>query len=315
MSKILKFDETIIYDTIVIGAGPAAVSASIYAARKGLKTAMIGEDIGGQILDTNEIENIIGIPLTNGFDYAMELEKHMSEYEIYFYKGHRVKEIIDEGSLKKIITDDSKIVSTKTIIIATGAKWRQLGIPGEKEYTGKGVHYCSTCDGPFYRNKDVVIVGGGNSGVEAAIEISNIAKNVVLVEYMDELKADKVLQDRLSTLDNVRVYLSSAVTEILGNEYAEIAKLRNRNNSDEFELKMDGLFVEIGLTANTDIAKDLVNLNNFGEIIVDEMNMTSINGIFAAGDCTNTKHKQIIIAMGEGAKAALGVFEYLLKEY
>ncbi|NYV27339.1 FAD-dependent oxidoreductase [Streptobacillus felis] len=313
MSKILKFDETIIYDTIVIGAGPAAVSASIYAARKGLKTAMIGEDIGGQILDTNEIENIIGIPLTNGFDYAMELEKHMSEYEIYFYKGHRVKEIIDEGSLKKIITDDSKIVSTKTIIIATGAKWRQLGIPGEKEYTGKGVHYCSTCDGPFYRNKDVVIVGGGNSGVEAAIEISNIAKNVVLVEYMDELKADKVLQDRLSTLDNVRVYLSSAVTEILGNEYAEIAKLRNRNNSDEFELKMDGLFVEIGLTANTDIAKDLVNLNNFGEIIVDEMNMTSINGIFAAGDCTNTKHKQIIIAMGEGAKAALSAFEYIIK--
>ncbi|WP_067321503.1 FAD-dependent oxidoreductase [Streptobacillus felis] len=313
MSKILKFDETIIYDTIVIGAGPAAVSASIYAARKGLKTAMIGEDIGGQILDTNEIENIIGIPLTNGFDYAMELEKHMSEYEIYFYKGHRAKEIIDEGSLKKIITDDSKIVSTKTIIIATGAKWRQLGIPGEKEYTGKGVHYCSTCDGPFYRNKDVVIVGGGNSGVEAAIEISNIAKNVVLVEYMDELKADKVLQDRLSTLDNVRVYLSSAVTEILGNEYAEIAKLRNRNNSDEFELKMDGLFVEIGLTANTDIAKDLVNLNNFGEIIVDEMNMTSINGIFAAGDCTNTKHKQIIIAMGEGAKAALSAFEYIIK--
>ncbi|CAM3132282.1 FAD-dependent oxidoreductase [Streptobacillus felis] len=313
MSKILKFDETIIYDTIVIGAGPAAVSASIYAARKGLKTAMIGEDIGGQILDTNEIENIIGIPLTNGFDYAMELEKHMSEYEIYFYKGHRAKEIIDEGSLKKIITDDSKIVSTKTIIIATGAKWRQLGIPGEKEYTGKGVHYCSTCDGPFYRNKDVVIVGGGNSGVEAAIEISNIAKNVVLVEYMDELKADKVLQDRLSTLDNVRIYLSSAVTEILGNEYAEIAKLRNRNNSDEFELKMDGLFVEIGLTANTDIAKDLVNLNNFGEIIVDEMNMTSINGIFAAGDCTNTKHKQIIIAMGEGAKAALSAFEYIIK--
>ncbi|WP_156299494.1 FAD-dependent oxidoreductase [Streptobacillus canis] len=313
MSKILKFDETITYDTIVIGAGPSAVSASIYAVRKGLKTAMIGEDIGGQILDTNEIENIIGVPLTNGFDYAMELEKHLAEYEVYFYKGHRVKEIVDEGALKKVITDDNKAVLTKTIIIATGAKWRQLGIPGEKEYTGRGVHYCSTCDGPFYRNKDVVIVGGGNSGVEAAIEISNIAKNVVLVEYMDELKADKVLQDRLATLENVRVYLSSAVTEIVGNVYAEIAKLRNRNNSDEFELKMDGLFVEIGLSANSDLVKDLVETNKAGEIVIDEMNMTSVPGIFAAGDCTNTKHKQIIIAMGEGAKAALSTFEYVIK--
>ncbi|WP_066900889.1 FAD-dependent oxidoreductase [Streptobacillus notomytis] len=313
MSKILKFDETIIYDTIIVGAGPAAVSAAIYAVRKGLKTAMIGEDIGGQILDTNEIENIIGVPLTNGFDYATELEKHMAEYEVYFYKGHRVKEIINDNNLKKVITDDNKEVLTKTIIIATGAKWRQLGIPGEKEYTGRGVHYCSTCDGPFYRNKDVIIVGGGNSGVEATIEISNIAKSVVLVEYMDELKADKVLQDRLSTLENVKIYLSTAVTEIIGNDYAEAAKLRNRNNSDEFELKIDGLFVEIGLSANSDLVKDIVETNKAGEILIDEMNMTSIPGIFAAGDCTNTKHKQIIIAMGEGAKAALSAFEYVIK--
>ncbi|WP_064590709.1 FAD-dependent oxidoreductase [Streptobacillus moniliformis] len=313
MSKILKFDETIIYDTIIVGAGPAAVSAAIYAVRKGLKTAMIGEDIGGQILDTNEIENIIGVPLTNGFDYATELEKHMSEYEIYFYKGHRVKEIINDDKLKKIITDDNKEVLTKTIIISTGAKWRQLGIPGEKEYTGKGVHYCSTCDGPFYRNKDVIIVGGGNSGVEAAIEISHIAKSVVLVEYMDELKADKVLQDRLFTLENVKIYLSTGVTEIIGNEYAEISKLKNRHTSEEFELKMDGLFVEIGLSANSDLVKNIVETNKAGEILIDEMNMTSIPGIFAAGDCTNTKHKQIIIAMGEGAKAALSAFEYVIK--
>lgn len=312
MSKLLQFDPNVFYDTIVVGAGPAAVAASIYAVRKGLKTAMIGEYVGGQILDTNEIENIIGVPLTNGFEYAMNLEKHLKEYEVAFYKGYRVNEIRLDGNNKIVVTSDGKEVKTKTVIIATGAKWKQLDVEGEKEYTGKGVHYCSTCDGPFYRNKEVVIVGGGNSGVESAIYLSNLASKVTLVEYMDRLKADQILQDKLEEL-NVEVKLNTMVSKVEGNQYVEKIVLKDRINSKEIEKEVDGLFVEIGLMANTELVKDIVKLNKFNEIIVDEYNMTSVPGIFAAGDCTDVKHKQIIVAMGEGSKAALSVFEYILK--
>ncbi|WP_314010197.1 FAD-dependent oxidoreductase [Pseudostreptobacillus hongkongensis] len=313
MSNLVKLDVNTYYDITVIGAGPAAISAAVYSARKGLKTAMIGDLVGGQLLNTNDIENIIGIPLTDGFSFSQQLEKHLSEYEVAFHKGHNVKEIKVVDNEKIVLVDDDQEFKTKTIIIATGGKWRKLGIPGENEYSGKGVHYCATCDGPFYRNKEVAIVGGGNSGVEAAIDLSNIVKKVFLVEYLDELKADNVLIEKLATLSNVEVMTSSSVKEVKGNQFAESLYIENRKNNEKSDLNVDGIFVEIGTVANTDFVSGLVKRNEKNEIIIDSNNMTSVDGIFAAGDCTNTKFKQIIIAMGEGAKASLAAFEYIIK--
>ena len=313
MSNLVKLDVNTYYDITVIGAGPAAISAAVYSARKGLKTSMIGDLVGGQVLNTNDIENIIGIPLTDGFSFSQQLEKHLSEYEVAFHKGHNVKEIKVVDNEKIVLVDDGLEFKTKTIIIATGGKWRKLGIPGENEYSGKGVHYCATCDGPFYRNKEVAIVGGGNSGVEAAIDLSNIVKKVFLVEYLDELKADNVLIEKLATLSNVEVMTSSSIKEVKGNQFAESLYIENRKNNEKFDLNVDGIFVEIGTVANTDFVSGLVKRNEKNEIIIDSNNMTSVDGIFAAGDCTNTKFKQIIIAMGEGAKASLAAFEYIIK--
>ncbi|CAM3469357.1 FAD-dependent oxidoreductase [Pseudostreptobacillus hongkongensis] len=313
MSNLVKLDVNTYYDITVIGAGPAAISAAVYSARKGLKIAMIGDLVGGQLLNTNDIENIIGIPLTDGFSFSQQLEKHLSEYEVAFHKGHNVKEIKVVDNEKIVLVDDGQEFKTKTIIIATGGKWRKLGIPGENEYSGKGVHYCATCDGPFYRNKEVAIVGGGNSGVEAAIDLSNIVKKVFLVEYLDELKADNVLIEKLATLSNVEVMTSSSVKEVKGNQFAESLYIENRKNNEKSDLNVDGIFVEIGTVANTDFVSELVKRNEKNEIIIDSNNMTSVDGIFAAGDCTNTKFKQIIIAMGEGAKASLAAFEYIIK--
>ena len=313
MSNLVKLDVNTYYDITVIGAGPAAISAAVYSARKGLKTAMIGDLVGGQLLNTNDIENIIGIPLTDGFSFSQQLEKHLSEYEVAFHKGHNVKEIKVVDNEKIVLVDDGQEFKTKTIIIATGGKWRKLGIPGENEDSGKGVQYCATCDGPFYRNKEVAIVGGGNSGVEAAIDLSNIVKKVFLVEYLDELKADNVLIEKLATLSNVEVMTSSSIKEVKGNQFAESLYIENRKNNEKSDLIVDGIFVEIGTVANTDFVSGLVKRNEKNEIIIDSNNMTSVDGIFAAGDCTNTKFKQIIIAMGEGAKASLAAFEYIIK--
>ena len=199
--------------------------------------------------------------------------------------------------------------------MATGAKHRHLGIPGEEEFTGKGVHFCTTCDGPFYKGLDVTIVGGGNSGVEAALDMSGIAKSVTLIEFMPELKADRVLQDKLAERENITVHKNTATKEVKGTEFVEKIVYANRDTNEDVEVKMDGLFIEIGLSANTSVVEGVVERNKIGEIIIDENNMTSEKGIFAAGDCTTVKHKQIVIAVGEGAKAALSAFNYLLSEY
>lgn len=315
MSKLLKLDVNIKYDITVIGAGPAAVSAAIYGARKGLKVAMIGDLVGGQLINTNDIENIIGTPLTNGFDFSQSLEKHLNEYEIAFYKGHKVKKVIKESKDSVLILDDELEVKSKTVIVATGAIWKKLGIDGEDKYAGKGVHYCATCDGPFYRNKDVVIIGGGNSGVEAAIDLSNIAKNITLVEYSSTINADEVLRNKLNGLENVKILTSSAAQSITGNLFAEGLKILNRDSNVVEEIKTDGIFVEIGTVANTSFVSDILDINSNHEIKINSVNKTSVEGIFAAGDCTDTKYKQVIIAMGEGAKAALSAYEYLIKEY
>ena len=314
--KLVKIDENKLYDVTVVGSGPAAVSAAIYAARKGLNVAMVGVKIGGQVLDTNEIENIIGTVLTTGAKFAETLEKHLKEHEIAFKEGHLVKEIKEDGKDKILVTDDGKSYKTKTVIVATGAKPRSLNIPGEAEYVGKGVHYCSTCDGPFYKGLDVAVIGGGNSGVEAALDLSGIAKSVTLIEFMPELKADKVLQEKLAEQPNVKTILNSATVKVNGNEFVESIVYKSRETDEEKTLNVEGMFVEIGLSPRSEVVKDLVETNKIGEIVINpENNSTSAAGIFAAGDVTNIKHKQIIIAMGEGAKAALGAFDYLITKY
>ncbi|MFA3799511.1 FAD-dependent oxidoreductase [Leptotrichia hongkongensis] len=314
--KLVKIDENKLYDVTVVGSGPAAVSAAIYAARKGLNVAMVGVKIGGQVLDTNEIENIIGTILTTGAKFAETLEKHLKEHEIAFKEGHLVKEIKEDGKDKILVTDDGKSYKTKTVIVATGAKPRSLNIPGEAEYVGKGVHYCSTCDGPFYKGLDVAVIGGGNSGVEAALDLSGIAKSVTLIEFMPELKADKVLQEKLAEQPNVKTILNSATVKVNGNEFVESIVYKSRETDEEKTLNVEGMFVEIGLSPRSEVVKDLVETNKIGEIVINpENNSTSVAGIFAAGDVTNIRQKQIIIAMGEGAKAALGAFEYLITKY
>ena len=314
--KLVKIDENKLYDVTVVGSGPAAVSAAIYAARKGLNVAMVGVKIGGQVLDTNEIENIIGTVLTTGAKFAETLEKHLKEHEIAFKEGHLVKEIKEDGKDKILITDDGKSYKTKTVIVATGAKPRSLNIPGEAEYVGKGVHYCSTCDGPFYKGLDVAVIGGGNSGVEAALDLSGIAKSVTLIEFMPELKADKVLQEKLAEQPNVKTILNSATVKVNGNEFVESIVYKSRETDEEKTLNVEGMFVEIGLSPRSEVVKDLVETNKIGEIVINpENNSTAVAGIFAAGDVTNIRQKQIIIAMGEGAKAALGAFEYLITKY
>lgn len=314
--KLVKIDENKLYDVTVVGSGPAAVSAAIYVARKGLNVAMVGVKIGGQVLDTNEIENIIGTVLTTGAKFAETLEKHLKEHEIAFKEGHLVKEIKEDGKDKILVTDDGKNYKTKTVIVATGAKPRSLNIPGEAEYVGKGVHYCSTCDGPFYKGLDVAVIGGGNSGVEAALDLSGIAKSVTLIEFMPELKADKVLQEKLAEQPNVKTILNSATVKVNGNEFVESIVYKSRETDEEKILNVEGMFVEIGLSPRSEVVKGLVETNKIGEIVINpENNSTSVAGIFAAGDVTNIRQKQIIIAMGEGAKAALGAFEYLITKY
>ena len=314
--KLVKIDENKLYDVTVVGSGPAAVSAAIYSARKGLNVAMVGVKIGGQVLDTNEIENIIGTVLTTGAKFAETLEKHLKEHEIAFKEGHLVKEIKEDGKDKILVTDDGKSYKTKTVIVATGAKPRSLNIPGEAEYVGKGVHYCSTCDGPFYKGLDVAVIGGGNSGVEAALDLSGIAKSVTLIEFMPELKADKVLQEKLAEQANIKTILNSATVKVNGNEFVESIVYKSRETDEEKTLNVEGMFVEIGLSPRSEVVKDLVETNKIGEIVINpENNSTSVAGIFAAGDVTNIRQKQIIIAMGEGAKAALGAFEYLITKY
>lgn len=310
MKNFSLMDDKLIYDIIVIGAGPAGISSAIYGIRKGLKVGFIGDIVGGQVLTTAEIENIIGTSSTTGPDFSKSLEEHAKQYEIPFYNGHLVTKIID-SEIKTIITDDNKEFKTRSIIIATGATHKKLNVVGETEFTGRGVHYCSTCDGPFYRNLDVLVVGGGNSGVEAAIDLSNIAKSVTLIEYDDKLKADSIL---ISKLDKVNVITGAAIKEIKGEQFVTNIDYLDKKTGELKNIKADGVFIEIGLKANTAVFKDLIQLDNYGQIIIDNLNRTNIEGIFAAGDCTDVAYKQIIISMGEGAKAALSAYDYIIKK-
>jgi alkyl hydroperoxide reductase subunit F len=298
------------YDTVVVGGGPAGAAAAIYSARKGLKVAVVAERIGGQVKETVNIENLVSVPLTTGSQLAGDLKKHMQEYPIDIFENRTVESVELDGNTKVLHVKGGETYQAPVLIIATGASWRRLGVEGENRYIGKGVAFCPHCDGPFYKGKHVAVVGGGNSGIEAAIDLAGICSKVTVFEFLTELKADKVLQEKLHSLPNVEVFLNSQTTEVIGDGEKIIGiRVKNRSTEEERTVDLDGIFVQIGLKPNSAVAKDLAVINRMGEIETDSHCRTSVAGIYAAGDVSTVPYKQIIIAMGEGAKAALSAFE------
>lgn len=300
------------FDVVVLGAGPGGASAAIYSARKGLKTAIIAEKIGGQVQDTKGIENLTSVKYTEGPRLAAQLLEHINVYDIKFFEHRKIK-TIENGESKKLVLESGEFLETKSLIVSTGAKWRELGIPGEKEYLGRGVAFCPHCDGPYFKGKDIAVIGGGNSGVEAAIDLAGIVKSVTVFEFMPTLKADKVLVDKLESLPNVKVLRNARTNRVIGdNGKVTALEYEDRTNGELKALELDGIFVQIGLIPNSSFMKGIVEINKSGEIVVDDKCRTNVPGIYAAGDVTNVPYKQIIIAMGEGAKAGLACYEDLM---
>ncbi len=298
------------YDVIVIGGGPAGISSAIYSARKGLKVVLLAERIGGQVKETLGIENLISVTKTTGDELANHLKIHAQQYDIDLLEHRKVEKMIIEGKKKVVQVTGGETFAAPIVIAATGASWRKLNIPGEPEYIGRGVAFCPHCDGPFYKDKQVAVVGGGNSGIEAAIDLAGICSKVTVLEFLDELKADQVLQEKAKSLPNVEIVMSSQTTEIVGdgNKVTGI-KVKDRKTEQERMIELDGIFVQIGLSPNSSVFKEIVNTNRFGEIEIDTHCRTNIPGIYAAGDVTTVPYKQIVISIGEGAKAALTAFE------
>lgn len=300
------------YDVLVIGGGPAAASAAIYAARKGIRTGIVADRFGGQILDTATIENFISVSRTDGPKLAANLEEHVKAYDIDVMNLQRAKRL-EKKDLIEIELENGATLKSKTVIISTGARWRQVGVPGETEFRNKGVAYCPHCDGPLYEGKEIAVIGGGNSGIEAAIDLAGIVKHVTVLEYAPELKADAVLQERVNSLSNVTVLKNAQTKEITGTNSVNGLTYIERETNEEKHIELAGVFVQIGLVPNTDWLGDTVERNQFGEIIIDKRGATNVPGVFAAGDCTDIPYKQIIISMGSGATAALGAFDYLVR--
>lgn len=298
-----------LFDVVVVGGGPAGASAAIYSARKGLKTALLAERFGGQVQDTKGIENLIGVKYTEGPQLAAQLNQHIAEYPITLFEHRRVASIFD-GKTKTINLEGGEHIQTKALIVSTGAKWRELNIPGEKDYIGRGVAFCPHCDGPYYKGKKIAVIGGGNSGIEAAIDLAGIVREVIVFEFQDQLKADKVLVDKLKSMPNVSIITEARTSQVVGDGSKVVAlEYEDRKTKNIMRVDLDGIFVQIGLLPNSGFIKDLVETTKFGEIVIDNKNRTSLPGIYAAGDVTTVPYKQIVIAMGEGAKAALAAFE------
>lgn len=298
------------YDVIVVGGGPAGSAAAIYSARKGLKVAILAERFGGQVKETVGIENLISVPSTTGQELANNLMAHINDYPIDMHEHRRVESVVVEGSEKLISVIGGEKFTAPALIITTGASWRRLNIPGEAEYIGRGVAFCPHCDGPFYKEKHVAVVGGGNSGIGAAIDLAGTCSKVTVFEFMDELKADMVLQEKAKSLPNVEIFLSSQTTEVIGNGTKVTGiRVKDRLSEQERVVDLDGIFVQIGLAPNSSVFKEVVETNRFGEIVIDTHCRTNVPGIYAAGDVSTVPYKQIIIAMGEGAKAALTAFD------
>lgn len=299
------------YDVLVVGGGPAGASAAVYAARKGIRTGIIAERFGGQVMDTMGIENFIGTAYTEGPKLVASLEEHVKEYGIDVMNLQRAKRL-EKKDLVEIELENGAVLKSKSVILSTGARWRNVNVPGEAKFKNKGVAYCPHCDGPLFEGKRVAVIGGGNSGIEAAIDLAGIVKHVTVLEFAPELKADQVLQDRLHSLPNVTVITNAQTTEITGTDKVNGISYVSRETNESHHVELEGVFVQIGLVPNTDWL-DSVERNNFGEIVVDRHGATNVPGVFAAGDCTNSAYKQIIISMGSGATAALGAFDYMIR--
>ncbi|TKC19065.1 alkyl hydroperoxide reductase subunit F [Robertmurraya kyonggiensis] len=300
------------FDVLVIGGGPAGASAAVYAARKGIRTGIVAERFGGQIMDTLGIENFISVKHTEGPKLAASLEEHVKEYNIDIMNLQRAKSL-EKKELVEVELENGAVLKSKTVILSTGARWRNVGVPGEAEFKNKGVAYCPHCDGPLFEGKRVAVIGGGNSGIEAAIDLAGIVKHVTVIEFAPELKADSVLQERLFSLPNVTVIMNAATTEITGKDKVNGISYQDRATGEVHHVELEGVFVQIGLVPNTDWLGDTIEKTRMGEIVVDKHGSTSIPGVFAAGDCTDSAYKQIIISMGSGATAALGAFDYLIR--
>ncbi|PFB24890.1 alkyl hydroperoxide reductase subunit F [Bacillus cereus] len=299
------------YDVLVVGGGPAGASAAIYAARKGIRTGIVAERFGGQVMDTMGIENFISVKRTEGPKLVASLEEHVKEYDIDVMNLQRAKRL-EKKELIEVELENGAILKSKSVIVSTGARWRNVGVPGEAEFKNKGVAYCPHCDGPLFIGKDVAVIGGGNSGIEAAIDLAGIVKHVTVLEFMPELKADAVLQERLNSLPNVTVLKNVQTKEITGTDKVNGISYIDRETEEVHHVELQGVFVQIGLVPNTDWLGETVERAR-GEIVTDKHGATNVPGVFAAGDCTNNPYKQIIISMGSGANAALGAFDYLIR--
>ena len=305
------------FDVLVVGGGPAGAAAAIYAARKGIRTGIAAERFGGQVLDTMAIENFISVSHTEGPKLVAQLERHVKDYDVDIMNLQRAEKLIPaktSGGLHEVKLAGGATLKARTVILSTGARWRQIGVPGEEQYRNKGVAYCPHCDGPLYKGKRVAVIGGGNSGVEAAIDLAGLVAHVTLIEYDSQLRADAVLQRKLASLPNVRIITSALTTEVLGDgEKVTGLSYKDRNKDVPHQIELEGIFVQIGLVPNTEWLGDDIALSRHGEIEVDHRGETSQAGIFAAGDCTTVPYKQIVIAMGEGSKAALSAFDYMIR--
>ncbi len=311
-SDVSAFEEKDPFDVLVVGSGPAGSSAAIYAARKGIRTGIVAERFGGQVRETLGIENLISVEYTEGPEFGDTLERHVRKYDIDIISSKRVKSL-EKKELLEVTLENGAVLKSKTIILSTGARWRNVGVPGEEKFKNKGVAYCPHCDGPLFKDKKVAVIGGGNSGIEAAIDLAGIASHVTVLEFMPELKADAILQKRLYSLPNVTVVKNVQTKEITGDQKVNGITYADRDTGEEHHVELEGVFVQIGLVANTEWLGDTVERNRIGEIVVDNHNSTNLPGVFAAGDCTDSGYKQIIIAMGSGATAALSAFDYLIR--
>ncbi len=311
--RTVPLDQSVLYDVLIVGGGPAAMTAAVYCMRKGVKTGFITKDIGGQVGETSGIENYLGYKYIEGHELVNKFSEQVKQFEIAFKEGATVTKII-QGNNKNVVLETGEKYVAKAVIIATGNRWKKLNVPGEDAHIGKGVAFCTICDAPFFVGKKVVVVGGGNSGVEGAIDLAKVAKEVTVVQFLEKLTADKILIDKLSKYANVTILYMHEVKEILGNGLVNEVVVVDRKTRKENTLKIDGIFIQIGLSPNSDMVKGVVDINERGEIAVDCACRTSAEGIFAAGDVTSVPYKQIIIAAGEGAKAALSACDYVLRK-
>jgi alkyl hydroperoxide reductase subunit F len=306
------------FDVLIVGGGPAGAAAAVYAARKGIRVGVAAERFGGQVNDTMAIENYISVLETDGPKFAAALEAQVRHYEVDIMNLQRADKIIpaeEPGGLVQVQMANGGVLKARSVILSTGARWRNVNVPGEQEYKNKGVAYCPHCDGPLFKGKRTAVIGGGNSGVEAAIDLAGIVQHVTLIEFADQLKADAVLVSKLKSLPNVSIHVNAQTTEITGADgKVNGLKYKDRATNEEHLVPLEGVFVQIGLVPNTEFLKGTVELSRFGEIVVDAKGHTNLEGVFAAGDCTTVPYKQIVIAAGEGAKAALSAFDHLIRQ-